>query len=230
MLIEKFLQFLSFHFSAASPQAIMPANKFNRKGRKMAKSVKVSFKSPLGELRWVNIGQGGIDTSMEKDGSKMQKVASVYLTGEAKDKAITELNTIWENFKTELGLKKGVQAKSTGYKIVIDKETGEETGEISLNFKTNAQFKDGKENNIRIYNSKGVEVDLGDKKIGNGSIGIIHGEAAYYDAAGSKGITLYLKAIQLKSFVEYTENIDALDISEDGDFQGVNEDGGIIPF
>lgn len=196
----------------------------------MSKNLKVSFKSPLGELRWVNIGEGGIDTSMEKDGSKMQKVATVYLTGEAKDTAISELNNIWEDFKNEKGLKKGVQAKSTGYKIVIDKETGEETGEICLNFKTNAKFKDGKENVIKVFNSKGVEVNLGDKKIGNGSIGIIHGEAAFYDAAGTKGVTLYLKAIQLKSLVEYTENIDALDISEDGDFLGANQDDGVIPF
>lgn len=194
----------------------------------MAKNFKVSFKSPIGELRWVSIDQGGIDTSMEKDGSKMQKTATIYLTGEAKDAAIKSLNDIWEQAKAQHGIKKGVQPKSLGWKEVIDKDTGESTGEISLRFSTNATFPDGKDSKIPVLNSKGVPVALGDHKIGNGSRGVIHGEAAYYDAVGSKGITLYLKAIQLTKFVEYEANVDAEDLS--GQDSESSEDFDEIPF
>lgn len=179
----------------------------------MAKNFKVAFKTPIGELRWVSIQKGGIDTSMEKNGSKMQKVATVYLTGEAKDIAIKNLNDIWEQAKIANGVKKGIQPKSLGWKEVIDKDTGEATGEISIRFSTNATFPDGKDSNIPVLNSKGIPVNLGEKLIGNGSRGVIHGEAAYYDAAGSKGITLYLKAIQLTKFIEYEANVDAEDLS-----------------
>lgn len=194
----------------------------------MAKSFKVAFKTPIGELRWVSIQKGGIDTSMEKNGSKMQKVATVYLTGEAKDIAIKNLNDIWEQAKIANGVKKGIQPKSLGWKEVIDKDTGEATGEISIRFSTNATFPDGKDSNIPVLNSKGIPVNLGEKLIGNGSRGVIHGEAAYYDAAGSKGITLYLKAIQLTKFTEYEANVDAEDLSGQDSESG--EDFDEIPF
>lgn len=180
----------------------------------MAKNYKVSFKSPIGEIKWVSIQEGGVDTSMDRDGSKMQKTATVYLSGEAKDTAIKMLNDIWEAAKAEHGVKKGSQAKSIGWKAEKDAD-GNETGNIFLRFSSNACFPDGKDNKIPVLNSKGVPVDLGDKKIGNGSRGVIHGEAAYYDAKGSKGITLYLKAIQLTKFVEYATNVDAEELTDE---------------
>lgn len=194
----------------------------------MAKTLKVPFKTPIGELRWVNISAQGADQSMAKDGSKMQKVATIYLTGDQKEAVITELQRIWEAFKTEQGLKKGVLPKSTGYRFVTD-EDGNETGEVSLCFKTNVKFPDGTENVVKVLNPKGQEINLGDRKIGNGSRGVIHGEAAYYDAQGTKGITLYLKAIQLTKFVEYQQNVDAEDLSAEGegDFDNFTD---VIPF
>lgn len=193
----------------------------------MAKSLKQPFKTPVGELRWVNISKDGIDNSMAKDGSKMQKVATIILSGDAKNKAITTLNEIWEYFKDDQSLKKGVQPKSVGWKALKD-EDGNETGEIAIQFKTNAKLPDGRECIVKVLNAAGKEVDLQDKAIGNGSMGVIHGDAAFYDANGTKGITLYLKAIQLTKFVEYKLNVDAEDLSGEGEFAGFDDDG--IPF
>lgn len=194
------------------------------------KSYKVSFKTPIGELMWVNISKDGADQSMAKDGSKMQKVATIVLEGEKKEQVLNELQQIWEGFKTELNLKKGTAAKSLGWRAEKDKETDEETGRITLTFKCNAKLPDGRESIVKVLNAKGQEVNLGERAIGNGSQGVIHGEAAYYDANGTKGVTLYLKAIQLTKFVEYQMNVNADDLSEEGSFQGVDDADNVIPF
>lgn len=177
---------------------------------------KVKFKSPVGELMWCFIAPGGTDTSVEKTGDPkaMKKVANVVLKAGTPELAQVQeqLKQIWENFRESEGIKQ-VEPKSNGLKANTDKETGEPTGDYTLCFKTSATFKDGKDVKIPIYNAKGVEVDLGDKRIGNGSIGIIHGEAAIYEFGGKKGITLYLKAIQLVKYVEPDAGIDTEDLT-----------------
>lgn len=191
------------------------------------KALKQAFKTPLCELRWVNISKEGADQSMEKDGSKMMKVATAIITdAQAKTNVANELNSFWDYCKEELNLKKGQAPKSLGFKELVD-DDGNLTGEVSLLFKTNVTFPDGSDNVIKVLNARGKEVDLGDKKIGNGSIGVIHGEVAYYDAAGSKGLTLYLKAIQLKKLVEYTANIDAEDLSDGAEDEFTGESDGM---
>lgn len=166
-------------------------------------ATKISFKSPIGELRWVYINQGGVDTSLAKDGSKMQKQANVVMNAEDAKEAITQLENFWAAVKAEAGIKVA-KPRSLGIKECKDPETQEPTGDIQFCFKTNAYLPDGKDAPIAIFNAKGEKVSLGDKKIGNGSIGIIHGEAALYEFAGTYGITLYLKAIQIVKLVEYT--------------------------
>lgn len=178
----------------------------------MAKTLKVKFKTKVGDLMWVNIQEGGVDQSLAKDGSKMQKVASVQFqdgSQELKDME-AQLNTIWEQFRADKGIKQKTP-KSNGIKVNKDKETKEPNGTSSLIFKTSATF-DGKDIVVPIYNAKGEKVTLLER-IGNGSKGLIHGEAALYEFAGTYGITLYLKAIQLVELKAYEDGIDAEDLS-----------------
>lgn len=175
---------------------------------------KVPFKTAVGDLMWVQIQPGGVDQSLAKDGSKMQKVASVQFKDDSQELAQmkNQLANIWEQFKSENGIKQK-EPKSNGIKVNKDKETKEPNGTSSLIFKTGAVYKDGGDVVIPIYNAKGQRVELNGERIGNGSKGIIHGEAALYEFAGTYGITLYLKAIQIGEFKEVDSGIDAEDIS-----------------
>lgn len=162
---------------------------------------KVNFKTKLGTLMWVNIGPGGVDTSMPKSGSvRMQKTATLIVKHDsAEAKAmLKELSEIWEKFRVEKDLRKR-QPKSNGSKVMMDKKTDLPTGDIAFIFKTNAVLPSGKEVEVPVYDAKGQKIDLVD--IGNGSKGVIHGEAALYEFGGQFGITLYLKAVQVGELV-----------------------------
>jgi len=195
----------------------------------MAKNTKI--KTPIGELRWVFITGDGRDQSDNNDGSKMQKMASLVLKteSEACEKLKADINAVWEEYKAAnpTKIKKATQPKSLGYKVVKDPDTDEETDETIFAFKTNSFFPDGKPNKIPVYNAKGQKVDLGDTIVGNGSRGIIFGEAAGYEYAKQYGVSLYLKGIQIAKLVEGgSADIDAEDISNEGDFEAP-EDGNI---
>ena len=196
---------------------------------------KTAIKTPLGELRWVYIAGDGKDQSMKNDGSKMQKIASIVFkknSPEAKQ-LIEQINQAWEQYKAENPkIKPATKPKSLGYKHVIDKDTGAETDEVIFQFKTNSFFPDGKPNIIPVYNAKGQKVDLGNVEIGNGSIGIIFGEAGGWEYTGQFGITLYLKGIQLKKLVEKSSsNLDSQveDLGEDDEDTFLQPDNGNVP-
>lgn len=176
-------------------------------------TLKTKFKTKVGDLMWVQIQPGGVDQSLAKDGSKMQKVASVQFPDDSKELADmkAELAEIWETFRKEKNLKQK-EPKSNGIKVNKDKETKEPLGTSSLIFKTNAEI-DGKEVIVPVYNAKGDKVDATNLRIGNGSKGIIHGEAALYEFAGTYGITLYLKAVQVAKLEEYSDGIETEDLS-----------------
>ena len=63
-----------------------------------------------------------------------------------------------------------------------------------------------------MYNAKGKLVEVGDLKIGNGSVGVISGAMDIYTnktKAGQivdAGVTLYLDAIQIIKLNEYTQD------------------------
>lgn len=176
-------------------------------------TLKTKFKTKVGDLMWVQIQPGGVDQSLAKDGSKMQKVASVQFADNSQELALmkAELAEIWENFRKEKNLKQK-EPKSNGIKVNKDKETKEPNGTSSLIFKTNAQI-DGKEVNVPVYNAKGDLVDSTNLRIGNGSKGIIHGEAALYEFAGTYGITLYLKAVQVAKLEDVPNAVETDDLT-----------------
>lgn len=187
------------------------------------------------ELRWVFLEQPG---RPNKNGIQCLN-ASIYVNkdSEGLKKFKDFLQVFWEENKPSGASKK---PKSTGVRFVkvkvLDSDGNETynendevvyefTDEVAINCWTAAQWpaKNGEDPEpriIKIYNAKGNEISLGDKKIGNGSFGAISFTASIYDQGeGSQGVTLFLDAIQLTQFVGYSQ--DAGFESEEGDFYGI---------
>ena len=183
----------------------------------MAKKNKIA--TPVGELRWVFIVGEGRDQSEANDGSKMQKMASLVLHKDSPEckKLMADIDVVWKEYKAAnpTKIKAATVPKSLGYKLIKDPDTDEETDEMIFAFKTNSKYPDGKPNNITVYSAggkklvngskyiiDGIDYDPAETFIGNGSTGILHGEAAGYEYAKSYGVSLYLKAVQLGSLAE----------------------------
>jgi hypothetical protein len=214
----------------------------------MSKSL-VKIRTPKLELAWVNISGEG----KENLSGKIQYVATGILEPKNPDhKAfIDSIDEFWANNKPKfMGEKR--KPKSIGYrlcdpmrdeagdpvrddedKIVYDKE-----GRLSIQFSTATAFPDGSKKKVRVYNAKAKEVALGEKKIGNGSIGFIAGAMDIYIVKDNKGkeldagVTFYLDSIQLTKFVEFSNDpgFEAVDGDDEeawtgDDFEGeeVNE-------
>jgi len=189
----------------------------------------LSFESPVGDLEWVfTTGEGKKDL---KGNFKYQ--ANVVISAEVGKILKKRIIEFWKEYKPK-GAK---EPKSIGlYKhTVIDKEAtaeeGEnvykETGKYFLCFKTGTEYVSGDKKLIKIFNSKGNEVSLHGKKIGNGSRGRLIGSMAIYDVSvAARGVTFYLDSIQLSKFVEFTGSADPSGAIEDGDegFEGVEGD------
>jgi len=155
--------------------------------------------TPVGELAWVFItGQGKKDLN-----GNDRFTASLRLADDSKTlKTITaEIKAYWDENKP----KGKVRFKSNGIREEQDKN-GEATGFHLVNFWTGTSFPDGSAKVVKTYNAKGAEVALGGKKIGNGSRGAISGAMDIYQNGPNVGVTLYLNAIQLTKFIEFSSN------------------------
>jgi hypothetical protein len=180
-----------------------------------------------GELRWVFIdapGKPAMDPTKPN-----RKQASLYVKTDSDGcKAfIAALKEFWNANKA-----KGQKLKSLGYKEEVTlKEGGDEdneddyvkTGYTSFAFWTGATWPDGNDRVVDIYNAKGNKVSLGGKKIGNGSLGAISGTMAMYHNGTNHGVSLYLNAIQLVKFVEFSQDA-GFEAQEEveGGFEGVD--------
>lgn len=176
--------------------------------------------TPVGDLKWVFItGQGKKDLN-DND----RYVASVALKNDSPElETVTQLiNSYWDENKP----KGKVKAKSNGIKEEFDKD-GNPTGYHLVNFWTGISFPDGSPKVIKTYNARGAEVALGAKKIGNGSRGAISGAMAIYKNGPNVGVTLYLNAVQLTKFVEFSSDAGfAAQEDEDGwTGEDLNDDG-----
>jgi len=153
-----------------------------------------------GEIRWVFIDPPG---KPDLNG-KPRYVASLYVKTELAQPLIDAIDAFWEEDKP-----KGAKAKSKGYRIEVEGDEGSEkpTGFVSFNFWTGTTFQDGNNRAIDVYNAKGNKISLGGKKIGNGSKGAISGTMAIYDSGvAARGVTLFLNAIQVTNFTEFTQD------------------------
>ena len=180
------------------------------------KAVKVK-NPPVGQLEWVFIQGEGRNQAEAGKPAKMQKTATLVLqkdSAEAKG-LIEQIEATWELYKSDNAkIKSATQPKSLGYKAIKDPDTGADTDMLAFQFKTNSFFPDGKPNNVKTFNSKGQQVDMGETIIGNGSLGVIFGAMGGYEYTGTFGISLYLTAVQVAKLVEGTgEAVETTDLS-----------------
>lgn len=183
--------------------------------------------TPVGELQYVQIsGQGKLNYN--EDGYVY--VATVNLTGDAAEELKGKIDKV-------LGeVAKGENLKARGYRELMQDEEGiytptsntkerdakaKATGIWAFTFSTGTSYADDKTKLIKVYNSakpKPYAINLGDKKIGNGSKGAISGKMQRYKKGKDVGVSLFLNAVQLVDFIEYTD--DAGFEGQDGGFTG----------
>lgn len=174
-------------------------------------------RSPKGEFEWVFIdGEGKENLS-----GNMKYTMNIVMDAEAAKPFTDQIDAFWAENKPQ-GFKK--DPKSLGYKphTVKNKETDEyeETGKVLFIFSTDTMWpakgdEPAKKKVIQVYNAKANKISLNGKKIGNGSEGYVSGAMGIYSTkAKEAGVTLYLNAVQLTKFVEFST--DAGFDAEDG--------------
>jgi len=209
----------------------------------MSKTAKFPFKTPLAEIRWVNItGQGKLkfdpEGKLDKDAtSSYQYTATAVLTKEQAEPVIAKLKAFWKDNKPAGATKMQYDTIKPEMKDVLDKDGNpqeddegapiqEATGLYLLGAKTITHWPDGKPNKIKVLRGNGQPLNLGEKEIGDGSIGVIHGTMGINTYKGNEGINFYLTAVQLKKFVEKMGgDVDADDLGEDEGLDELEMDG-----
>ena len=192
----------------------------------MAK-IKLTFKTPLAELRYVNVvGQGKLrfdpTNKFDKNTAEAYEyTASVMLSKEQADVAIATFKEFWNEIKPK-GLTKQKydlikeEMKDTGKKDDDGDAIKEPTGLWILQAKTTTEWPSGDKNIVKIMRGNGNPLNLGTKQIGDGSIGVLHGQVGINEFAGNEGLNFFLSGVQLKSFKEKTDaEIDAEDLGGD---------------
>lgn len=171
----------------------------------------VNVVTPVGVLHYVQIsGQG--KQNYNEDGYNY--VATVNLTG-------ADAEVLKEKIDEVLGeVPKGKTIKSKGYRELLEDDEGiyaptkntterdakaKKTGIWAFTFSTGVKFADGKQKKISVYNSANppTRINLGDKKIGNGSKGAVSGKLQRFEKGKEVGVSLFLNAVQLVNFIEY---------------------------
>jgi len=204
--------------------------------------IKKTFKTPLLPLSWVNIaGTGKLKMNAEDNGepSNYNYTATVIYPDEEsmkKDKVI--FDTFWRENKPKGCTKQNYSMFKEEMAPDLDAQGNEQhdeddalikkaTGRWTLAAKTITHWpKDGKPNKIKVLRANGNPLDLGDKVIGDGSIGVIHGSIGVNAYAGNEGLAFYLNAVQLKKFVEYTgsDDVETDDLGDDEGLEDVEMD------
>ena len=215
----------------------------------------VTMDTPVGELEWVTItGDGKPNMSgtpnywatLVLDPNRVDPTTSEKRAKSHKD-FIDTLNFFWEENKPKgkYEIKGGIKP----HKIASDEkdENGDtvwkETGKFQITVKTGTTIKKRNSDKvdpkiIKVFNAQGAEVDMGNKRIGNGSKGRLGMVLTLFitNAPGttkvmSSGLSFYLNRIQLVSLVEYSGGgFDAIDDDEleDGEqFAGAGEVGAL---
>ena len=187
------------------------------------------FNSPVGKLERVFVtGKGYQAKAKPGRAAKDPKYqASVVVTKEVAAPFIKQINDYFaENREKWMKI---ADAQTIGYRNHSvptgekDPETDmpiyKEDGLIEFFASTNTTWPDGQERKIKISNAKGREVNLGDKRVGNGSEGRFSAIMRLYNVEGNFGVNLYLDGLQFKKFVEY------IDGPEFDEIEGVEDDG-----
>lgn len=184
----------------------------------MAKVATVKVRSPKGELQWVYItGEGRAN----KQG-KFKYQASVVLDTSVAKPFTDAIDAYWKENKPA-GAKKPATCGYRPYSVKSSEvdEDGDAiysdvAGKTEIFFATGTTWPDGKLKKIRTYNAKARPVQLGDKRVGNGSIGSLAGNMAIYDVSGNQGVNLYLEGVQITKLVEFNDD-DGFEEDDDAD-------------
>jgi len=181
---------------------------------------KQKITTPKGELHWVFIdGEGSLNDLNDQYEYKATLVLDAD-SNECKELQ-AKYDTLWENSADKkkfdedyANAKPALQAKMEfhkGYSEVLDDDE-QPTGKVQFRFKTGTTYKPkkgeevGKPVKIVVYNAKAKKIDLGDTKVGNGTIGRIAGTISSYYKATNAGVSGYLSSIQIIELVEYVDN------------------------
>ena len=111
--------------------------------------------------------------------------------------------------------------KVDGESVDITKECSP-SGVWAFTFRTGTTFPDGKTKQVNVFNNAKRKVNMGERKIGNGTTGAISGKMRMFERGKEWGVSLFLSNIQIVKFVPYEG--DAGFEEQDGDFDG-NFDG-----
>jgi len=200
----------------------------------MAKKPVVQIQTPVGDFNWMFISGEG----RENDNGQMRYSASVYfesMTPKLKD-FISKLDAFWAENKPKGARKpksngvyqeiklvddtqpEGFRLSQKGYGAPLD-EDEEATGRFIISAWTGVEMPDGKKKHVLTFNAKGTKVDLGERKLGNGSRGALKVAGGIYENGTNKGISLYLNGVIISKFVEYVgeTTVEAIDEDEDED-------------
>jgi hypothetical protein len=207
---------------------------------------KMTYSTPIHEgrglpLAWVNItGQGKLRFEKPDDGKAVnyQYQASVIFPDEATVKVEkAKFDKFWRENKPAGATKQNYDMFKPEMVPDLDKDGKEQkdeddaiikkaTGRWLLSAKTNTTWpKDNKPNVIKVFRWSKAPLNLGEKQIGDGSEGIVHGSVGINDYKGNQGLLFFLSGIQLKKFVEYSgDDIQAEDLGEDEGMEDVDMD------
>ncbi len=180
-------------------------------------NAKLTFKTPLSPLSWVNVrGQGKLKMNADDNGepSNYQYVAMATLTKEQADKLQVKVDNFWKDNKPKgIGKRKFEVIKEESVKVLDDagkpkldaddEPIRKKTGMYTVQAKTITHWpKDGKSNVIKVLGANGET--LGEEHaaiadgIGNGTEGIIHGSLGISSYSGNEGVVFYLSGVQIK--------------------------------
>jgi hypothetical protein len=201
---------------------------------KEAEMAKSKVTTPKGELHWVFIdGEGSLN---ELNDTYEYKATLLLPTDSQECKDLqAKYDKLWEESADKKAYeqayaeaKPAMQAKMEfhkGYSEVLG-DDDKPTGKTQFRFKTGTTYKpkkgeeEGKPVKISVYNAKAKKVNLGDVKIGNGTIGRISGTLSSYFKATNAGVSGYLSSIQIINLVEYVDN----EFEEEEGYVGPDED------
>jgi len=178
---------------------------------------KLTIKTPLAPLNWVNVrGQGKLKMKAEDNGKveNYQYVAQAVLT-EAQAKSLNkQVDDFWRKNKPDGCGKRRFELVKEETTIVKDaagnskldsddEPIREKTGKWLIQAKTITHWpKDGKQNVVKILGSNGSTLPEThpsiESGIGNGTEGIIHGSLGITAYSGNEGVVMYLSGIQIK--------------------------------
>ena len=160
--------------------------------------------TPLGEFEWVFITGMGKE-NFNKDG--YEYTTDVILEGELAEQFKAD---ILAYFHDEFGAR--AKPKTTGFK-------DEDDGRTRFTFKTKTTKRDGTARKIVVGDSRGKPMDLGDRKISNGSTGVVHGALGTYENGSNKGVSLFLNKVQLLDFIPYEGDTAMDELGAEGGYE-----------